>query len=69
MNDHPDRSVRALPGLSVDHPAPYGIPGLIRVASERTPDAVAGGLRLLVGAGALWTPLNSAAGWRNPADS
>ncbi|MBP2040580.1 hypothetical protein J2Z77_006435 [Streptomyces avidinii] len=26
MNDHPDRSVRALRGLSVDHPAPYGIP-------------------------------------------
>ncbi|MFI8343869.1 MFS transporter [Streptomyces sp. NPDC085639] len=31
--------------------------------------AIAGGLRLLVGLGALLSPLNSAAGWRNPADS
>ncbi|GGP80191.1 MFS transporter [Streptomyces virginiae] len=31
--------------------------------------AIAGGLRLLVGLGAMLSPLNSSAGWRNPADS
>ncbi|KOU16394.1 non-ribosomal peptide synthetase [Streptomyces sp. WM6368] len=50
MNHHPDQSVRALRGPTVDHPAPYGIPGLIRAASERTPDAVA-----CAGAGETWT--------------
>ncbi|MFE9122870.1 amino acid adenylation domain-containing protein [Streptomyces sp. NPDC007172] len=50
MRLHPDQEVRALRGPSVDHPAPYGIPGLIRAASERTPDAVA-----CAGAGESWT--------------
>ncbi|WP_030765322.1 non-ribosomal peptide synthetase [Streptomyces sp. NRRL F-2664] len=50
MDHHCDRTVRALRGPSVDHPAPYGIPGLIRSATERTPDAVA-----CTGAGETWT--------------
>ncbi|MFB7181090.1 amino acid adenylation domain-containing protein [Streptomyces sp. NPDC056257] len=50
MKPHSDQTVRALRGPSVDHPAPYGIPGLIRAASERTPDAVA-----CAGAGETWT--------------
>ncbi|MFD9105342.1 amino acid adenylation domain-containing protein [Streptomyces virginiae] len=50
MDQHADQTVRALRGPSVDHPAPYGIPGLIRSAGERAPDAVA-----CTGAGETWT--------------
>ncbi|MGW3204217.1 amino acid adenylation domain-containing protein [Streptomyces sp. NPDC001135] len=50
MHPHDDHPGHALRGPSVGHPAPYGIPGLIRAVSDRTPDAVA-----CVGAEETWT--------------
>ncbi|MFB7663203.1 amino acid adenylation domain-containing protein [Kitasatospora sp. NPDC056138] len=50
MFSHAHRQGTALRGPTVDHPAPYGIPGLIRAAGTRTPDAVA-----CVGAQEAWT--------------